>query len=590
MARRNRSGASARSRAASDRAQPAATRSPHWLWPLLVAAAALAAYANSLGNGFVWDDPIILHRQLVVFRTVGDVLVPPRDIPQFSPDYYRPLTIASYLLDRAAGGESPFAFHLSLVLAHAATAVLLYALALQLLPAAWRRSGALLAGLLFALHPIHTESVAWAAGRSDVLATGFVIAALLLHGRGRSWAAAALAGLCTAAALGAKETGVAIYPLMVLRDVLLPAPRRRPAEWLRPYAGPVLAGAVYALLRRRALGEYVGSTPEALPAGQRSLLDLAGAVGAYVEKLLWPVSLNAYIDHIETGPVAIMLACGLLAAVAAAALRWHRARTDGLPLFALGWLCVTLVPSLAIVWKIPDAPLAERYLYLPSVGFCLLAGDLGGRLWRAAATRRARAALGAAYAIILLAAALATVRRNPVWHDDLALWTDTEQKSRTSGMAARSLGTAYQQAGDPDRARAAFERALQRRNTPRGLQTIHNNLGTLAMYAGDYAGAERAYRAALEASPHAPDTLFNLGLAILQRGGLTAEAARAALPYYEEARRQSPHDPDIEAAMAQAYEVLGDRAAAAQHARAALALGARGATADSLRAMLAGGP
>ena len=68
----------------------------------------------------------------MVFRSVGDVLAPPRDIPQFSPDYYRPLTIASYLLDRAVGGEHPFAFHLSLVLAHAATSVLVYALASQL--------------------------------------------------------------------------------------------------------------------------------------------------------------------------------------------------------------------------------------------------------------------------------------------------------------------------------------------------------------------------------------------------------------------------------------------------------------------------
>src|SRR5215470_16871078 len=208
---------------------PASARSPMWTWgaPLLVGCAALLAYANSARNGFVWDDPIILTRQLVVFRSAGDVLAPPRDIPQFSPDYYRPLTIATYLLDRAVGGGAPFAFHLSVVIAHAATSVLVYVLALQLIgssvprqpvplaAAARRRSSALIgaavAGALFALHPIHTESVAWAAGRSDVLATGFMVAALLLQARARrSWIASAAAGLCALAALGSKETAVAL--------------------------------------------------------------------------------------------------------------------------------------------------------------------------------------------------------------------------------------------------------------------------------------------------------------------------------------------------------------------------------------------
>jgi tetratricopeptide (TPR) repeat protein len=638
-----------------------------WTWaaPLVVGLAALLAYANSLRNGFVWDDPIILTRQLVVFRSVGDVLAPPRDIPQFSPDYYRPLTIATYLLDRAVGGDDPFAFHLSVLLAHIAASVLVYSLALQLLalsgslprghlrprgraregaglhdiprpqqsaregaglhdtpeprqsarkgtadaansPFEASRLGAFAAGALFALHPIHTESVAWAAGRSDVLAAGFLLAALVVHGwEPGSWGASALAGLCAAAALGAKETAVALYPLMLLRDVLVP-PRgqRSAADWARDYAGPLLAGVAYVLLRRNALGEFVGSSPDALPAAGRSTLDLVAALGTYIGKLLWPVDLNAYIDHIAGGPLTIALAALLVGGLALALWYWWTRRGStaptsasdsrilaaphpAVPLFALVWLALTLMPSLAIVWKIPDAPLAERYLYLPSVGFCLLVGDLLARLWTAASSPAARVAIAATSGAILLAAAVGTVRRNPVWHDDIALWENTERHSQVSGMAARGLGTAYQQAGRAADARAAFERALARRNTPRGLQTVYNNLGTLAMYDGDYAAAQRYYEAALEANPNAADTLFNLGLAILQRGGRSRESAQAALPFYERALRLNPHDPDIEAALAQVADVLADRAAAVRHARRALELGARGQTADSLRAMLA---
>ncbi|MGH7786609.1 MAG: tetratricopeptide repeat protein, partial [Candidatus Binatia bacterium] len=279
---------------------------------------------------------------------------------------------------------------------------------------------------------------------------------------------------------------------------------------------------------------------------------------------------------------------GVLVPLAGLGLAWHwwRTRRGGVALFAVGWIGLTLVPSLTIIWKITDAPLAERYLYMPSAGFCLLVGELVRRAWDAAALRRRRPALAAALAVPLLAAALATVAHNPVWRDDISLWTDTEPKSQTSGMAARGLGTAYQQAGRTSDARAAFERALQRRNSPRGLQTIHNNLGTLAMYAGDYGSARQHYETALAVNPNAPDTLFNLGLAILQGSQQSPAAAQEALQYYRRAQALNPHDPDIEAAFAQAYALLGDHAAAAQHARRALDLGASGATADSLRALV----
>jgi tetratricopeptide (TPR) repeat protein len=187
---------------------------------------------------------------------------------------------------------------------------------------------------------------------------------------------------------------------------------------------------------------------------------------------------------------------------------------------------------------------------------------------------------------VLLAAAIGTVRRNGVWHDDVALWEDTEPKSQVSGMAARSLGTAYLQRGSAADARAAFERALQRRNTARGRETIYNNLGTLAMYDGDYAAAQRNYESALAANPNGADTMFNLGLAILHGGGESREAARAALAHYERAQQINPHDSDIEAALAEAYDILGQPAVAAQHARRALELGAQGRTADTLRALL----
>src|SRR6185369_14099915 len=94
---------------------------------LAVCLLAVVANANALGNGFVWDDPIILSRQLPVFRTGASVLAPPANIPQFAPDYYRPLVIASYLLDQSLGGGQPGWFHFTVLLAHVLATLAVFA-------------------------------------------------------------------------------------------------------------------------------------------------------------------------------------------------------------------------------------------------------------------------------------------------------------------------------------------------------------------------------------------------------------------------------------------------------------------------------
>ena len=495
-----------------------------------VALAALLAYANSLGNGFVWDDPIILTRQLVVFRTVGDVLSPPRDIPAVQPRLLSPAdhrrrtcSTAPSAATRRSSFTSPSCSRTR------ATSALRLRCSLCSCSAAPRRAVARRRRapvLLFALHPIHTESVAWAAGRSDVLATGFLLAALVMHGR-RPWSWRAGAGRAVRRRRARREGdrhGAVSADGAARRARARPAPERAPTG-CAPMPARWLAGVVYVLLRRHALGEFVGSTPDALPAGQRSPLELMGAVGVYVEKLLWPAALNAYIDHIDSGPLRVALAASSPSPALPSPCAGWRTRATGRPLFALAWMALTLVPSLAILWKIPDAPLAERYLYLPSVGFCLLAGDLAARAWRRAAAAGApRRWLGARRA----------ARRGR--DRDRAAQSGLARRRRAlGGHRAEEPGVGHGGAQPRHRVSAGrpYRRGPRRLRArpaapqhPRGLQTIYNNLGTLAMYDRDYAAAQRHYEAALAANPNAPDTLFNLGLAVLQRGGAAPEAAR----------------------------------------------------------------
>lgn len=549
-------------------------------------ALACGAYANTLGNGFVWDDQIILSRQLVVFDSLQDILITPRDIPQYSPDYYRPLTVASFLLDRALGGDHPFLFHLSVVMAHAAASLLVLTLGWMLFPAdPAGRVAAAVGAALFAVHPIHTESVAWIAGRSDVLATLFVLAALVVHlwmarGATRTLAVGVLALL----ALGAKETAIALVPLLLLADLLIARPERT-RLWWPGYIGVGVAVALYLGLRRATVGGVVGSAVTG-SAIERSFADLIGAVGTYLLRLIWPINLNAYIDAVPTDRFALTTAVAASLALAALALSaWRSGR--GEVTFLVLWLALTLAPSLAVVWRIPEAPIAERYLYLPSVAFCLLVGYGAAFAWRHAQSSALRNAVVGAIAMLILAAATATWMRNRVWHDDLALWSDTVTKSQIAGLPMRSLGVAHLQRGHSEDARRSLELALQRRNSLAGLQVIHNNLGTIAMQAQRYDDARRYYEAALQSYANAADTLFNLGLAILQGGGGSRDAANAALEYFERAEKLSPYDADIQAALGQVAAIRGERDRAIAHLQRALELAPAPAVAQNVRAYLA---
>jgi hypothetical protein len=589
--------------------------SHHSTFPVGAAVAVLAALvcANALANGLVWDDPIVLTRQLLAFRSVGDLIFTPRNIPQFSPDYYRPLTTLTYLIDRALGGSSPFVFHLSVVLYHVAATYLVFRLGLVLFASSTMPLlAAGLAAALFAVHPIHSESVAWGAGRSDVLAACFSLAAVIVY-RGAAWSplrrttvAAVLAGAATLA----KETAIAMFVILPASDWVLGRPvaarhasgraeRRRqrepaPARWsgVRDFAPLGLALLTYLVLRRVALGSIWGpaSTVSSATAAQ-----LLAAAGVYAGKLVLPVRQCAYISDLPSSPLALLATGALLAAAAlTAVLTWRGG--ERLTTFLLLWIGFTLVPSLAIVLKIPTAPVAERYLYLPSVGFCLLLGYGVARLLQGG-SRAGRAVVIVAVTAILGSGVLATVSRNAVWHDNLSLWRDTAMKNSTDGLPVRGLAAAYLDIGDTAQAAEYFHLALQRRNDQLGRFTIYNNLGTLAMREKKLDEAEQYYATALSINPAAPDCLFNLGLIALTRAMETTDTAHAASWKHDQAQRArelferalqlSPLDPDIHIALGQTLAFLGEPDGARARYERALELGLPAATGSSVRKLLA---
>ena len=385
---------------------------------------------------------------------------------------------------------------------------------------------------LFAVHPIHTESVAWGAGRSDVLACAFSVAAatVFLHASWPALRRAALAAVCVFFAMLAKETAAAMLLIVPLSALFVDRPavaattsggraeRRRQREGAPAQPSPLLvyapfgiAGLAYAGLRLASVGSMLGPTQPAVGSVPARIL---GAVGLYAGKLLLPMDQSAYISDLPTGALGL-LAAGLcvVAVLATGVLSWRF--NERRAAFLILWTALALAPSLAIVWKIPAAPVAERYLYLPSVGFCLLVGYVAARFLAVGGVTRIAATV--VLFVVVAGGAVATVRRNGVWRTNLTLWSDTAAKNTTDGLPMRSLATTYQQAGEAAQATEYFRLALQRRNDQVGLFTIYNNLGSLAMVAQHLDDAEGHYQTALTINPNAPECLFNLGLIELTR-------------------------------------------------------------------------
>ena len=520
----------------------------YWLIPLLLA---IGVYSPAPWGELVWDDPLVFEKQIVAFKTIGDAFFPPEGIFQWSNNYYRPVVILSYMLDVDLYGDAQVAgLHISNVLYHVATTFFVWLLACRLfrhLPNG--STGAVMAAAIFAVHPIHTESVSWITGRSDVLATLFFVPgislALLWRDTGAKWALAA-AGILYMLALLSKE--IAVAALIIVPAALLLTPsladgtadgnhsRVQPPSTFtfqfRANIGMWLATAVMLLgvtglylALRHTDGVAYGIQ---LQAGWLEyVVRLEKSIAYYLVKVLvpWPQS-----NHVawESAPGllatngAFLIALGLLVL---SGLFWRRHR-DGLLLLVMIWFGAALAPSIAVaVRQISGEPVAERYLYLPSVSMALLLGiaccqpRLGK--WLKPATW--------AVAVLIVAYSLGTVERGIVWGSNLTLWADTTEKVPDHGQPWNLLGIVYLEQAHYPEALDAFQHAIDAKNSAAGRSYAKRNIAIIYHRQNDLQRAREYYSAALDEKADNPEAFHGLGVILMTEArDLDKEGAQKA--------------------------------------------------------------
>lgn len=500
------------------------------LHPLCIAALVWICYANTLGNGFVFDDSAYLASDAVRALSLGELF----GASWMGLALYRPLTLLSLGLDFQLFGEAAWGYHLTNVLLHSANSLLLYALARDLLGA---ERAALWAALLYASHPLQTEVVAWVSARGDLLASLFSLSALLARKR-RGLAYLLYAGACLS-----KETAM-ILPVALF----LAGSREGIVAWCRRHwgYGAVLLGVL--VLRWLALADAPAgpvSTNFLAALDPWSRLGTAVAIlPRYVLLIVAPLHLSADYSYASIPPVTspwdVWFIAGLACVAALLVLPWVvRAR---FLVFASAFFAACLLPVANVFFLAPSG-MAERYLHLALIPVALTWGWAGQR-WKSQRRLIGVVALG----VVVLCGAR-TVARNRDWHSDARLFAAVLARYPDNARAHDNLAFAYYQRGEYARAFHHYQRAATIQPTR---LRAHFNLGILHSAARRYAEAIASFKAALALNPNHVEARFNLGLAY-QKAGRYAEA----IGHYEKVLDLSPHHLKTHYNLGRAYERVG---------------------------------
>ena len=490
-----------------------------------------AVYLPALKAGFMYDDRFFIQENPKIREW--------RYLPEYFTDsahsmasifwdgIWRPLRTVSYLADYKIWGLNPFGFHLTSLLWHLLNVALLNLL-LDLLFQRPRLS--LAAGLIFALHPVQAEAVAWISSRGDLMYVAFGLAMFIFYRKYtqtgiRTYLFLSLSSFLPA--LLSKETAVVLPVLVLLCDWLFGEQgrvRSLAAGWRRyvPYFVMILA---YLALRRLALGR-VSQCPYWGDSLWTTVFTMFRAALEYIRLLFLPLWLRVdYVYDLSTTLLDWRVLGSLAMLGGISFLAWRDANRSKFLTFGWLWLVIGLLPVSNLLPL--TAIMAERFLYLPLAGFAIWAGN-----------HLSRIAKRGLFLAVLLALALPmaglTVRRNIEWQEPEKFWRTEVERSPGSYIARGNLGNIYLQQGDLAAAEREYRRAVELDST---YDNALSGMAIACVRAGRLDEAEHFAGRCLAYNPHASGAMLTMGISRAAQGQLDSAEA-----WFSRAVKANPAD------------------------------------------------
>jgi len=521
-------------------------------YSIIIILVSFAVYSNTLYNGFVFDDiPNVLeNRWIKDIQYIQDIFS--THLAGFNKgyptSYYRPVIHLIYMFNYHIFGLAPWGFHLINILLHAAVSVVVFLIASRIFNANQKAplflSIPFLVALLFATHPIHTEAVSWVAGVMDISFTFFYLISFYLYiitDDERSFKGAIplsvsmffLSALC-------KEPALTLPLLLVVYDCFFRKKETSVIVYIKRYVPYIFVSAVYLLMRIASIKGIAPSKNFQELSIYQYVINVFPFFIDYLEKLVLPLGLSAVHPFLPVSSILepkcllsflLTIVIGILA---------YRIRKRKTVLFGLSLILIPLLPAFYIPGIAGEGAFAERYLYLPSVGFVLLLGYLYGCGLKKVGTQATLLAI-VPIALIMIYS-IGTVERNKVWRDSYSLWSDTAKKSPQSAVAHEYFGYALYSQGRLDEAIEQYKIALSL--NPQRVDS-HINLGVAYAMKGRTDQAIEQYKAGLTLRPGSAEGHVNLGLALIDKG------------HIEEAIRECVSAQNVNPYLAGAHNCLG---------------------------------
>lgn len=520
-----------------------------------------ALYLNATCGNFICDDFKIVAENSFIREW--------RYLPKiFTKDYfslsgemgYRPLVIVSYFIDYAIWQTNPFGFHTTNVVLHIINTVLFYRLLRAILS---NNKIIFLSILFFVSHPVLVETVNAIGYREDLLSATFLLVSFiyfiksdsLFYGEHRQifrcviyYAVSLISYLC---ALFSKETAITLPILLMLFTVFF---HQKPWPSLTRrlkgiYTGFLAISLFYLIIRYMMFGNPAfqsGYQPGSFWVNASTMIKI---LASYIKLSFFPLHLNAdYVVPRVTHPweaswiLAVTFVCSIFIIFAILC------RTRNMFALWMSWFFVTLLPVMII--NPIDNIMAERYLYIPAMGFCVAKGILIYRITDRTLSPRAiptRQIVQRTLVILMIGGyGFTIIRKNGNWRDELTLWTKTIADSPNSYRAHNNLGNIYFNQGSLDKARIEYEEALRIKPD---YALAHNGLGNIGNSAGDPGKAIEEFRKAIELDANQLQGHYNLGRAYEKLG-----KHHEAIDEYNIVIRLDPHNLDTYYALGSLYQ------------------------------------